>query len=310
MDATSASTARQAGGDARARARSKGGGEGAPKARPRLLYQPVAAVSEDQLEAIHVASLTVLEEIGIDFLHDEAKAMLKTAGADIQPGSNRVRFDRALVESQLGKAPPQFTLHGRNPARNVEIGGNYLAFCSVASAPNSADRDGGRRNGNHADYQNFIRLGQMLDAVHVWGGYPVEPIDIHASVRHLDAIYDLLTFSDKPIHCYSLGRLRNLDAIEMTRIARGIDDATLDREPSVFTVINSSSPLRIDTPMLEGIIQMARRNQPVVMTPFTLAGAMAPVSIAGAVAQQKAEALAAPAVAQLARPGTPFAYGG
>src|SRR5258708_15622332 len=96
----------------------------------------------------------------------------------------------------------------------------------------------------------------------------------------------------------------------MTRIARGVDDATLDREPSVFTVINSSSPLRIDTPMLEGIIQMARRNQPVVMTPFTLAGAMAPVSIAGAVAQQNAEALAGLVLAQLRRPGAPFVYGG
>jgi len=215
-----------------------------------------------------------------------------------------------LVESQLGKAPQQFTLHARNPARSVEIGGNYIAFCSVASAPNAADRDGGRRSGNRADYQNFIKLGQMLEAVHAWGGYPVEPIDIHASVRHLDALFDVLTLSDKPIHAYSLGRGRNLDAIEMTRIARGVDDATLDREPSVFTVINSSSPLRIDTPMLEGIIQMARRNQPVVMTPFTLAGAMAPVSIAGALAQQNAEALAGLVLTQLVRPGAPFVYGG
>jgi trimethylamine--corrinoid protein Co-methyltransferase len=192
----------------------------------------------------------------------------------------------------------------------VDIGGNAVAFCSVASAPNTADRDAGRRPGTHADFQNFIRLGQTLDAIHVWGGYPVEPADIHASVRHLDALFDLLTLSDKPIHAYSLGRDRNIDALTMVRIARGIDEETLEREPSVFTIINSSSPLRLDHPMLEGIIQMARRNQPVVLTPFTLAGAMAPVTIVGAIAQQNAEALAGLAFAQTVRPGSPFVYGG
>ncbi|HZS82380.1 MAG TPA: trimethylamine methyltransferase family protein [Stellaceae bacterium] len=302
---------RQRGG--RARARGAAGGEAAKppsQPQPRLRYAPTAAVSEDELEAIHQASLTILEEVGIDFLHDGARQILKEAGAAIEAGSNRVRFDRGLVEGALGKAPRQFTLHARNPARSVEIGGDFIAFCSVASAPNAADRDGGRRNGNRADYQNFMKLGQMLDSVHVWGGYPVEPIDVHPGIRHLDALHDTLTLSDKPLHAYSLGRGRNLDAIEMVRIARGIDEATLDREPSLFTVINSSSPLRIDTPMLEGIIQMARRNQPVVMTPFTLAGAMAPVSIAGAVAQQNAEALAGLVLTQLVRPGAPFVYGG
>ena len=172
------------------------------------------------------------------------------------------------------------------------LGGDYLAFCSVASAPNVADREGGRRPGNRHDFQNLLRLGHTLDAVHLWGGYPVEPADIHASIRHLDALYDMLTLSDKPIHAYSLGRERNLDAIEMARIARGIDNETLEREPSVFTIINSSSPLRLDTPMMEGVIQMARRNQITVLTPFTLAGAMAPVTVAGALTLAHAEALA------------------
>ena len=111
-------------------------------------------------------------------------------------------------------------------------------------------------------------------------------------MRHLDALFDMLTLSDKPIHAYSLGRERIRDGIEMARLARGIDDETLEREPSLFTIINSSSPLRLDTPMLEGVLQMARRNQVVVLTPFTLAGAMAPVTLAGALAQQHAEALA------------------
>jgi trimethylamine--corrinoid protein Co-methyltransferase len=281
-----------------------------PPGQPKLPFKPVDFLSADELEAIHRASLAVLKEIGMDFLHPDAKAMLKTAGADVDPNSDRIRFDPALIEAQIGKAPRSFTLHARNPARDVVIGGAFTAFASVASAPNSFDREGGRRPGNHRDYQNFIRLGQTFDSIHLWGGYPVEPVDIHASVRHLDAIYDLLTLSDKPIHAYSLGRERNLDAIEMARIARGIDDETLDREPSLFTIINSSSPLRLDTPMLEGIIQMARRNQVVVLTPFTLAGAMAPVTVAGALVQQNAEALAGLVLAQIVRPGSPFVYGG
>jgi trimethylamine--corrinoid protein Co-methyltransferase len=285
--------------------------EPAPAAeQPRLRFAPVDLVSKDELESIHQAALTVLSEIGIDILHDEAKAILKDAGADVDPVSNRVRFDPALIESKIGVAPKSFTLHARNPARNVAIGDGRVAFCSVASTPNAFDREGGRRPGNAKDFQNFIRLGQTLDSMHVWGGYPVEPIDIHASVRHLDALFDMLTLSDKPIHAYSLGRERIRDGIEMARLARGIDEETLEWEPSLFTVINSSSPLRLDTPMLEGVLQMARRNQIVVLTPFTLAGAMAPVTLAGALAQQHAEALAGLTIAQLARPGSPFVYGG
>jgi trimethylamine---corrinoid protein Co-methyltransferase len=281
-----------------------------PPAQPHAPFAPVDLISRDELESIHQAALVVLKEIGIDFLHDEARALLKSAGADVDPASRRVRFDAELVEAHIGLAPREFTLHARNPARNLTIGGRHIAFGSVGSAPNAFDRAGGRRPGNRRDYQNFIRLGQTFDSIHFWGGYPVEPIDIHASVRHLDALFDVLTLSDKPIHAYSLGRERNLDAIEMIRIARGIDDETLEREPSLFTVINSSSPLRLDTPMLEGVIQMARRNQVVVLTPFTLAGAMAPVTLAGALAEQHAEALAGLVLAQAVRPGAPFVYGG
>ena len=124
--------------------------------QPRLPFPPVAIVSEDQLEAIHEASLTMLTEIGMDFLHPEAKAILKRAGAEVEEGSDRVRFDRGLVESVVGLAPNSFTLHARNGERSVTLGGNAVAFCSVASAPNAADREGGRRPGAVTDYRNFI----------------------------------------------------------------------------------------------------------------------------------------------------------
>ena len=308
-DAGSATEPR-AGGRRRAGRSTERAAAAPPRPQPKLPFAPTPIVSADKLEAIHQASLQVLKEIGIDVLHAGARQILKEAGADVAPDSQRVRFDPAMVEAAIGLAPTSFMLHSRNPARALTLGESHVAFCSVASTPNSFDRDGGRRPGNQADFRNFIRLGQSLDAVHLWGGYPVEPVDIHASVRHLDALFDMLTLSDKPIHAYSLGRQRNLDAFEMVKIARGIDDATLEREPSVFTIINSSSPLRLDDPMCEGIIQMAKRNQVVVLTPFTLAGAMAPVTIAGAVTQQNAEALAGLVLAQTVRPGSPFVYGG
>ncbi|MEO6124919.1 MAG: trimethylamine methyltransferase family protein, partial [Ilumatobacteraceae bacterium] len=242
-----------------------------PFKQPRMPYQPTNVVSDDELESIHDASMQILEEIGMDFLDAEARDLLIKAGAMVEPGSERVRFDREMVTEIIKTAPSEFTLHSRNPEHNLQIGGTWTAFGSVASAPNVLDLDRGRRIGNHLDYQNLLKLAQMLNSVHFLAGYPVEPVDLHASIRHLDATYDALTLTDKPFHAYSLGRQRNIDCLEMVRIGRGVDHETLEREPSIFTVINSSSPLRLDTPMLHGILEYSARNQVIVITPFTLA---------------------------------------
>jgi trimethylamine--corrinoid protein Co-methyltransferase len=267
-------------------------------------------LSPEALDDIHDASLTILEEIGMDVILPEARERMKAAGADVVPGTERVRFDRAMITELISSVPSTFTLHARNPQRNVRIGGNNLVFAQVASAPFVADREGGRRAGNQEDFRKLIKLAQSYDVVHLTGGYPVEPIDIHASVRHLDCLSDIVKLTDKAFHCYSLGQQRNLDAIEIARIARGISAEQMETEPSLFTVINSSSPLRLDGPMLQGIIEMSSRNQVVIMTPFTLAGAMAPVTIAGALVQQNAEALCGIAFTQMVRKGAPVMYGG
>ncbi len=273
-------------------------------------FPATPVVSDDELEAIHDASLTILEEMGMDFMHVEAREILKKAGADVRPGSERVRFDRNLILQAIKTCPSEFTLHARNPERNIRIGGKNLAFAQVASPPNCSDMQGGRRAGNQQDFRNMIKLAQRYDVVHCTGGYPVEPVDLHASVRHLDCLSDIAKLTDKAFHAYSLGKERNRDGLEIARIARGISAEQMDREPSLFSVINSSSPLRLDTPMLQGIIEMSARNQIIILTPFTLAGAMAPVTIAGALAQQNAEALAGIAFTQMVRPGAPVVYGG
>jgi trimethylamine---corrinoid protein Co-methyltransferase len=278
--------------------------------QPRMRLRPTEVVSEDELEAIHLASLRILRDTGIDFLDPESRDLLKAAGADVDPDGARVRFDPELVVERIATAPETFQLHSWNPVRTLTIGADHLAFGSVGSPPNYVDLEGNRRPGDRAAFQDLLKLCQVLEIVHFIGGYPVEPIDLHPSVRHLHAAFDVLTLTDKSLHTYSLGRQRNRDVLELARIARGVDEATLEREPSVFTVVNSSSPLRIDLPMLQGIIELASRNQVVVMTPFTLAGAMAPVTLAGAVALQNAEALAGMVFTQIVRPGAPVVYGG
>lgn len=298
------------GGRAGKRAGSSGAFEQAPFRQLKNPLQPTRLVSEDELESIHLASLRVLKEIGVDVLHEDARRIMKEHGADVRDGSERVRFDGDMILDLIAGCPAEFTIHARNPEHNVRFGGDNVVFAQVASAPNCSDLDRGRRPGNRADYRNFLRLAQMHNIIHATGGYPVEPIDIHPSIRHLECIRDLATLTDKVFHIYSLGRERNVDGIEIARIARGISREQLEREPSVFTIINTNSPLKLDVPMMEGIIQMASAGQVVVVTPFTLSGAMAPVTVAGALVQQNAEALAGIAFTQMVKKGAPVGYGG
>lgn len=273
-------------------------------------YPPMGLLSADHLEAIHDASLTVLEEMGINFLLPDAREILKAAGAQVEAGSERVRFDRELVLRSLASAPASYRVHARNPAHDLIFGDGYLNISSVSSPPNCSDLDAGRRVGNFVDYCKFLKLSQVTNIVHLTLGHPVEPVDIEPAIRHLESTLARIELTDKIFGGYSLGRQRILDAIEMARIARGIDEAQLAREPSIVTNVNANSPLQFDKPMLWGMIEMARRNQPVTVTPFTLAGAMAPVTLAGALTQQNAEALAGLAFIQIVNPGAPMNYGG
>jgi len=287
-----------------------GGLKQLPWRQYRNPYKPIEVLRPEQLEKIHEASLRILEEIGMEFLDAEALSILKAAGAKVDAASQRVKLDRGLVLESIAKVPHEVTLHARNPERNLTFGGNHVNFGSVASAPNVNDMDRGRRPGNFQDYCDLLKLVQTYNIVQFTGGYPVEPADRPPATRHLDAHLAAITLTDKLWHPYSLGRHRIADAIEMICIARGITKDQLKREPSLFSIVNSNSPLRLDGPMLQGLMEMARHGQPVVLTPFTLSGAMAPVTIAGALAQQNAEALAGITMIQLVAPGVPCMYGG
>lgn len=274
----------------------------------RRLFEPTRVVSDDELESIHQASLTLLSTTGMDVLLPEAQRLFQEHEATLD--GERMRFDPEMLTEIITTAPQEFTFHARNAAQSQQIGGDNVVFTAVASPPNSGDIAGGRRTGNHDDFVNLVKLSQHLNAIQMHGGYPVEPADIHASIRHLVALRDIVTFSDKPVNAYSLGAQRNQDALEILRLAHGLSEDQVDERTILYSVINTSSPLRLDHPMATGIIELARRNQASIITPFTLAGAMAPVTVAGAVVQQNAEAMVGIALSQIVRPGSPVVYGG
>ena len=279
----------------------------APYRQLKNPYQPMLVFSDDEIESIHQSSLKVLCDIGMDIQSPRAVAILKREGAMVDSNGVRVRFDPDFVMEKISTTPEKFALHGRD--KSVHIGGNSVAYCMVSSAPNVSDLDRGRIPGNFKDYCNLIRLGETLNTVHMQCGYPVEPCDIDVSIRHLQAVSASVRLCTKPLYGYAIGSERMLDAIEIIRIGRGIDEATLLKEPSITTVVNANSPLVYDKALLEGAIEMAERNQPVIYTPFTLAGAMAPITVAGALVQQNAEALAGLAFHQCVKSGAPAIYG-
>ncbi len=295
---------RQAGG------RAKGALHQLPWRQVRNRFPPVDILSADQIEHIHNSSLQVLEELGMEVMGESARRLLKDAGADVDDATMRVRFDRTMVMEQIEKAPAEFTIHSRNPDRDVVFGGNHVVVTPVSSTPNCSDLDRGRRPGSYDDFCDLLRLSQSLNVVHYYGGYPVEPQDLPVPTRHLDCYIAFITLTDRAWRTYSLGGDRCRDGIAMNKIARQIGDDEMRAKPGLMTMINTNSPLRLDGPMSEGLMEMARAGQGVAITPFTLCGAMAPATLAGALVQQNAEALAALALVQLANPGNPVMYGG
>ena len=275
----------------------------------RRSLKPVEPLDEAQLEAVHRASLTILDEIGIEFMGAKARAVFAKAGAKVDEGSGLVRIPGELIQEALRTAPRTFTLTPRNPARRIELGGDALAFGLVAGPPTVEDRINGRRAGNLPDYQRLIQLAQSFDIIHLIGNQPTAPQELPVQSRHLDCYLANLTYSDKVYHCTAIGAERALDGIDMMAIARGKSREDLIDDPSVLTIISVNSPRRFDEAMSDGLMAMSSWGQAAVITPFTLMGAMAPVSLAAALAQQNAEALAGIVLTQLTRPGAPVVYG-
>ena len=274
--------------------------------RNTLLKQP--SFSEDRLEAIHQTALRVTEELGIKVLNDEARALFKQAGCDVDESTLMVNIPRELIESAIETAPSEFVLQGGIEDRNLTIGGDNVAFSCVGGAPHISDLDKGKRPATLEDTRNIIRLCEHYDVIHVQSPN-VESQDIPVHLRHLHVTESQVSLSHKPHFIFSRGSGQVHDAFEMTRIVRQLNQTKFEDKVWTYTVINTNSPRQLDVPMCQGIIDFARAGQMSIITPFTLAGAMAPVTMPGALVLQHAEAMAGITLAQIVRPGAPVTYG-
>ncbi len=268
--------------------------------------KPYDILTGEDVEAIHGQAMNILEEIGVDFLHDRARQEFARAGMKVE--DMRVRFDREFILETVAKTPAIFDLQARNPSRSVVLGGDNVVTAPVYGPPFITDLERGRRGATIEDFNNFDKMAQAIDQIHCAGGTTVEPEDLPLGSRHLDMVYSHLRWTDKPFMGSVISSENARDTIEMASIVFGGRE-NIEKTPAVLSLINVNSPLRYDDRMLGALLEYSEAGQPVIVTPFLMAGAMSPMGLAGTVAQQTAEALAGIALVQLIRPGTPSVYG-
>jgi trimethylamine--corrinoid protein Co-methyltransferase len=264
-------------------------------------------LDEDGLDLIEHNADTVLEEIGIEFKDfPEALDVLKKAGAKVD--GERVRFPRGMCREIIqASAPSEFTQHARNPERNVIIGGDRTVLVPAYGSPFVRDLDNGRRYATLEDFQNFVKLAYLSPHLHHSGGTVCEPVEVPVNKRHFDMVYSHIKYSDKPFMGSVTAPERAQDTVDMARIVFG--DDFVEENTVLTSLINANSPMTFDATMLGAATVYARHNQATMISPFLLAGAMSPVTVAGTVTQILAEALAGIAYIQLVRPGAPVIFG-
>jgi trimethylamine---corrinoid protein Co-methyltransferase len=269
--------------------------------------RPYEVLDEEGLSLIEHNADTILEEVGLEFRGDEvARGILRDAGADVQ--GERVRFPRGMCRSIIQtSAPREFIQYARNPANDVRIGGDATVFAPNYGSPFVHDLDRGRRYGTLEDFRNLVKLAYLSPHLHHSGGTVCEPVDVPVNKRHLDMVYAHMRFSDKPFMGSVTAPERARDTVEMARILFGADH--LEDHPVVLSLVNANSPLVWDATMVGAARAYAEANQAVLVTPFILAGAMAPVTTAAVCTQSLAEGLGAIALIQLVRPGAPVVLG-
>ncbi|MBJ89974.1 MAG: methyltransferase [Woeseia sp.] len=280
-----------------------------PWQKVRNPWAPVDVLCEDSVEIILNAALDILQEQGFRFLHDESRHLLESAGANAANDDGMTRLDRDFVLENIESAPSSFQLLARNPKHSLDVGGNNIIFSSIGGPAFVSDMDNGRRAGTYKDLCDYFRVIQGLNIIHQEGGGCFEPMDLPPESRHLDLYFAQLTLLDKNAQAYALGRERTIDCLEMTGIALGKDREELTEQPAILAIINTNSPMQLDVPMSEAVLELAAANQVCCITPFTLAGSMSPATLAGTLAQQTAEVLAVVTLTQIVRTGAPVMYG-
>ncbi len=262
-------------------------------------------LSEEALEVLDKGWKRIVSELGIEFMSPWATEMLAAAGQKVE--DDNVKFDPEWVLAQVAKAPMQYDVHARNPEHTVTIGGQNMVFSGVYGPP-FAMRGDWRGNGTMEHFNNFTKLCQVFPEMDSAGGVIVEPDDAAMDSRHLDMTLSLQTLTDK-IYMGNVVRGENAeDCLNMAGIVFGGREV-LETKPVMISLVNCNSPLRWDDRMLDSMRVYCLANQPVLLTPFLLMGAMSPCSIPATLVQQMAEAFTGIALAQLIRPGCPVIFG-
>ncbi|TPM38697.1 trimethylamine methyltransferase family protein [Mesorhizobium sp. B2-3-4] len=290
---------------------SEAGNESSRKPDYRSLknpFLPQPIFSDDQVASIHDTALRVLEELGIKVLLPQAREYFARAGALVDPDTDMVRIGRDMVASALASAPRSIKAMAGDRSRDLMLELGSMTFLAGSGAPNVTDLERGRRPGTLEAFEEFIKLVQHFDVLHMLGPC-VEPQDVDNRFRHYAVNRAQLTMSDKLPFVFARGTPQVDDSFEMVRLARGLSRDAFEADAWCYTVINTNSPRQLDIPMAQGIIDFAKAGQVSIITPFCLAGAMAPITVAGALTLQHAEALAGLTLAQIARPGAPVVYG-
>ena len=262
-------------------------------------------LSEEAMATLDRGWRRLMSEIGVEFMDQRALDLFAQAGQRVE--DHKVFLDPDFVLEQVAKAPREFDIQARNPANNVHIGGDAMAFGAVYGPPFVREGDV-RRDATLADFHNFTKLAQSFDALDSAGGVICEPNDAPLDSRHLDMVYALQTLTDKIYMGNVVSGANAADTIRMTEILFGSRES-IEQTPATISLINCNSPLRWDDRMLEAQFEYSAANQAVVLTPFLLMGAMSPVTIPAALVQQITEALSGIALSQLIRPGSPVVFG-
>jgi len=262
-------------------------------------------LSEDAIATLDKGWRRIVSEMGIEFMKPEALELFRAAGQRVE--DNKVFLDPEFVLAQVAKAPREFDIQARNHDNDVHIGGDHMVFSSVYGPPFVRKGDV-RRDATLADYRNFAKLAQSFKAMDSVGGVVAEPNDAPLDSRHLDMLYATFTLTDKIFQGNVVSGVNARDTLAMSDIVFGGRES-IEKTPVSFSLINCNSPLRWDDRMLDAQFEYTAANQPVILTPFLLMGAMSPVTIPAALVQQIAEALSGIALSQLIRPGAPVIFG-
>ena len=262
-------------------------------------------LSQDALGVLDKGWKRIVSEVGVEFDHEEALNLFRAAGQKVEGAC--VKFDPEFLLAQAAKAPKSFEVQARNPKNSVHIGDDSMVFGAVYGPPFYREGDW-RGDATMDSFRKLTKLSQAFPEMDSAGGIISEPNDTPLDSRHLDMLYALMTLTDKIYMGNVVSGQNALDTLRMSEILFGGREA-IEKVPTTISLINCNSPLRWDSRMLDAQFEYSRANQPVVLTPFILMGAMSPVTIPAALAQQIAEALTGIALSQLIRPGTPVIFG-